>query len=737
MNIPKRGLAGFKENWRKDLFAGFVVSLIALPLALGLAIASGAPPVAGIIAAVVGGIFMAFFGGSFVTITGPGNGLAVATFAAITLLGQNNADQGWLFTMAAIVMSGIVLFVLGVLRFGSLSDFFPSAAVEGMLGAIGLIILARQLHVMLGLDIDAENTLSFLMLVPDTVSWLFTDGSLFVAAIGVLSLVIMAGYSTIRSKWLHLVPAPMWVVVLGVLLSFVLQWTGNQDLLPKEMTIVIPENLFDQYQAPDFSLIGTGNFWMAVITLTLIASIESLLSIKGIERLDVYKRKANTNKDLRAHGLATTLSGILGGLNVVTVIARSSVNVNNGAQTRNSNLFHAVILAFVILFMQDFVSRIPRPALAAILVYTGYKLASPASVSRISKMGWEAMAVYSITFVTTIYKGIIPGIVCGIFATFILQLITTKRAGLILRNIFRPNALLYTEENGTYILSVKKYANFLNFSRIRSKMDSIPGGSNVIVDFTLCEFIDNSVMEHLHGYNAIHEMKGGSVEIVGLDDLEAASNHPFAPWVPIVGNKPNKQKVLSKRQKSLRLFAQELNMSFEPSGDSTTSDLNKFGYFQTKSLDQIRNVVFGKVSDAEIRVCDLDYHMGEFIVFEAVHTSLITIKFNFDIPDFILHEEDFFDRMGDALKHEDIDFVKHVDFSNRFLLKGPHPELVKAFFKEKLIRFFESSKSFNLECKNNEILIFEKERLAGISEIKLMVSFAIRLAELIQVLQKK
>ncbi len=737
MNLPKQGLAGLKENWRKDLFSGFVVSLIALPLGLGLAMASGAPPIAGIITAVVGSIFITIFGGSFITITGPGNGLAVATIAAVELLGQGNMNQGWMFTMAAIVMSGVIIFLLGILRFGSLSDFFPPVAVEGMLGAIGLIIMARQLHIMLGFKPSADNTIEYLSQVPDTVSWLFEEGSFFVAFIGIVSLVIMAGYSQIRSKIFHLVPAPMWIVVLSIALSYGLQFSGMQGLIPNEMSIIIPEDLFGQYQPPDFSLIATSNFWVAVITLTLIASIETLLSIKGIERLDFFKRKANSNKDLRAHGLATAASGFLGGLNVVTVIARSSVNANNGAKTRFSNLFHGLILAVIILFLPNLVSRIPLPALAAILVYTGYKLISPKNIIQLSKMGWETFTIYALTFIITLVNGIIPGILSGIFITLLLQLITTRRAGLILRNIFRPNTLLYTEDDGTFVLSVQKYANFLNFARMRVKMDSIPKGSQIIVDFTLCEFIDNSVMENLTIYNEIHQRKGGGVEIIGLDNLQASSDHPFAPWVPIVGNNPKKDKVLSKRQKSMRIYAQELNMNFYTPANTTTNSLQNFNYFKTKSLDNFRNEILGTIGRAHFKMLDLDYHVGEFIAQESLHVTLITLDFDFDIPDFVMHEEGFLDRLVSVAGFTDISFKKHTDFTKRFYLKGPQPAKVKRFFKDELIMFFESNKPYNIEAKNGRILIFGKERLASLSEIKLMVSFAIRLAELTQVLFKQ
>ena len=737
MQIPKKGIAGFKEYWRKDLFAGFVVSLIALPLGLGLALASGAPPIAGIISAVVGGVIVAIFGGSFVTISGPGNGLAVATFAAIELLGNGNMQQGWYYTMAAIVVSGVILFILGLFRFGSLSDFFPSVAVEGMLGAIGFIILARQLHVMLGYNPEADSALEFIGILPETVNWLFTEGSIFTASIGVVSLIIMVGYSAIRIKWFHIVPAPMWVVILSILLSFSLSWQGMENLIPNNMKISIPEDLFGQYKPPNFNLFFTSEFWIAVITLTLIASIESLLSIKGIERLDVYKRRANVNKDLKAHGLATSVSGLLGGLNVVTVIARSSVNVGNGAQTRYSNLFHGVIIALIILFLNDLVTRIPLPALAAILVYTGYKLISPSNIKRISELGWEALTIYVITFVVTVAQGIITGIVSGVLVTFILQLVTTRRAALILRNLFRPNALLLLEDDGTYLLSVQKYANFMNYIRIKNNLDTIPTGSNIIVDFTLCEFIDNSVMEHLHNYNELHEQKGGRVEIIGLDDLRATSDHQFAPWIPIVGKKTKKTQVLTQRQQDLKVYAKEIDMEFYDFPIKKKTALKNFNYFNTKSIDVIRNQVTGRVQAAHFNLFDLDYHLGEFIAKESIHSTVITVHFYFDMPEFILHEESFFDKLSLFDGFSDINFDKYPHFSSHFFLKGADELFIRNFFSDKLITFFENNPNYNIECKNNRLLILDKERFSSINEIKTMVSFAVRLAELIQDLHKE
>ena len=365
----------------KNLFAGFVVSLVALPLGLGLAIASEAPPISGVIASVVGGMVAAILGGSQLTITGPGNGLVIVLLSAITTLGGGDLYQGYLFTLAAIVFAGILMFLFGVFRLGALSEFFPSSALQGMLAAIGIGILAKQLHVMLGISSVSGTPLDLLLLVPKSIQQLYLNPSLAVllpAGLGVFSLLILAFYSRLRNPLFHLIPAPMWVVLAAVGLTYYFDLVLRVPYpVAENLLIRLPENVLKNLPFPDFSIVLSGPFVSTVFSITLIASIESLLSIKAVDKLDPQKRRSNVNKDLRALGLGTALSGLVGGLNVVTVIARSSVNVNNGGSNRSSNFAHALFLLAYVLLFQDQIERIALPALAAILVFTGYKLAAP------------------------------------------------------------------------------------------------------------------------------------------------------------------------------------------------------------------------------------------------------------------------------------------------------------------------------------------------------------------------
>lgn len=529
MSARKSKIKLFFKALPKNIFSGFVVSLIALPLCLGLAMASDAPAIAGVITAVIGGVIVALLGGSYVTITGPGNGLVGVLLVAITTLGLTNA-------YAAIICSGALLIILGFLRMGKLADFFPSSAIQGMLAAIGLIILGKQFHIMMGNKIARESSIDYLLEIPATIIGAFSyedPGLTYAAVFGALSLFIMFYYPKIRNKYLQLLPAPMWIVLLSIGLSYYYEIILKQPnpIHPEYMLSGIPgiNEIITQLPSINFSKIGEFPFWGSVFALTLIASIESLLSIKAMDMLDPEKRRSNVNRDLKALGVATIGSGFLGGLNVVTVIARSSVNVNNGGTNRSSNFSHALFLVLFIALFSTQLTRIPLPALMAILVFTGYKLASPRVVKRIFSIGREQLLIFFVTLYITLEIGLIVGISAGVVITFIIHLIVNKSASLFIRNILKPNVLMYMEggSSGSYYLSVKHFCNFMNYFKLKQKLDAVPENSDVIVDFSLCEFVDHTVMESMHTYQELFHKKAGHFEVVGLDMHGTESEHPL------------------------------------------------------------------------------------------------------------------------------------------------------------------------------------------------------------------
>ena len=720
----------------KNLFSGFVVSLIALPLGLGLALASGAPPISGIIAAIVGGTVVAILGGSNVTITGPGNGLVVVILAAITTLGTGadgiiDMSQGFLYTLAAIVISGIIMIALGFLRLGSLGDFFPSSAIQGMLAAIGIGIFAKQIHVMLG-NLEANGSIiELLVQIPEGIlNFVNTDNSsvLYAGLVGVISLLIMIFYSKIRNRSFQLIPAPMWIVVLSVgMYSYFELFSTAPYPIEKNLLIELSDDILSKFAFPDFGKIYELSFINAVISITLIASIESLLSIKAVDKLDPLKRRSNVNKDIKALGLATVISGFLGGLNVVTVIARSSVNVNNKGSNRSANFFHAGFLVLFILLFASELKKIPLSALAAILVYTGYKLASLENLKKVFRVGSEQLIIFLMTLLVTISTSLITGILVGIIITFILHVIINKNILLFVKNILKPNVLMFTED-GKYYVSVKNFSSFLNFTKLKSKLNQIPETEEAIVDFSLCDFVDHSVMENMSNYAEAFARKGGDFEVIGLDDSKSGSEHPFALRKILPKQMIPKKGVLTKRQKNIQKISEEMHYAYDAFSAIEMEELPQFGYFKTRKIDKVSNVL----SNDNCTIFDVQFSEGEMIAKQVIKATMLHIHTQKEVPNFTLDKEGIFEYLYHFAGFKDINLERHPDFSKRFYLLGKNEAKIRTFFTDELILFLESNKQYHIEASKVGLLIFSNERLASVKELKALAYFGASLRKIIE-----
>ena len=725
MSSKKNNIQVFFSALPKNIFSGFVVSLIALPLGLGLAMASEAPPISGIIAAVVGGLIVSILGGSHVTISGPGNGLVGVLLVAISTLGIQGA-------YAAIICSGALLILLGFLRMGKLADFFPSSAIQGMLAAIGLIILGKQFHIMLGNKLSLDGSVAYLLAIPETIQGAFAyadPGLTFAAVSGVLSLAIMVFYAKIRNQYLQLIPAPMWIVLLSIGFSYyyelVLQQPNPINAMYMISGIPSAQQIVAEIPVPNFSAIGSLSFWTSVLALTLIASIESLLSIKAVDKLDPQKRRSNVNRDLKALGLATIGSGFLGGLNVVTVIARSSVNVNNGGSNRSANFMHALFLVIFIVLFSTQLTRIPLPALMAILVFTGYKLASPNLVRTIFSVGKEQLLIFFTTLLVTLFVDLITGIIAGVVITFIIHVLINKGATVFFRNLLKPNVLMFQEKNsGSYYISVKHFCSFLNFYKLKQKLEDVPQDKDVVLDFSMCQFVDHTVMESISGYQDVFAKRGGHFEVIGLDLHGTDSQHPFALRKLIPGLK-KRSGALTKRQLTLQEISKDFNLKYESEKLEDLRFLDGFKHFSTKQIEQLYNRLFN--AQDTFKLFDIKYSEGEFIAKEDVRTTMLHIKLDAVIPCFTLDQEGFLEKVSALAGFKDIAIEKHPDFSNRFYLRGDDDLAIQKFFTDNLVLFFESNSYYHVESNGASVLVYSKERIAGVKEIKSLHDFGKRL----------
>lgn len=726
----KSSMQTFAGQLPRNIFSGFVVSLVALPLGLGLALASGAPPISGIIAAIVGGIVCTILGGSNVTITGPGNGLVVVILSAITILGGGDMYLGYLYTLAAIIISGGLMFVLGVLRLGSLSNFFPSSAIQGMLAAIGIGIFAKQVHVMFG-NLQAKGSIvELLYFIPEGILQFVqtTDQSvLYAGSVGIISLLIMIFYSKIRNKYFQLVPAPMWIVLFSIALYYYFDvFSVNDFPIEEGLLINLPDKIFGEFPQPNFEKLLDYEFISAVIAITLIASIESLLSIKAVDKLDPLKRRSNINKDIRSLGIATVISGFLGGLNVVTVIARSSVNVNNRGSNRSANFFHAIFLILFVLLFASELRHIPLSALAAILVYTGYKLASPENIRKTFRVGSEQLIIFLVTLIVTILTNLITGIISGILITFVIHVIINKNISLFIRNLLKPNVLMFKDDDKYYV-SVENFSSFLNYSKLKSNLDQIPENEDVIIDFSMCDFVDHSVMENIYSYSESFIRQEGHLEIIGLDGYKSGSQHPFALRKFVDGNPKEKTHTLTKRQKSLQSISEELHWVYETEDREEIEQVSEFGYFKTRQIKKVSN----KLSNQQCALFDIEFSEGELIAKQNIKATMLHIDLQDDIPEFTLDREGIFEYIIHFAGFKNIDIKEHPDFSKRFYLSGKNEEKIREFFTDELVLFFESNKYYHIESNEKGLLIIGNERLAGVKEIKALADFGIRLAKVL------
>lgn len=541
---------GFLPNLRFDLVAGFLVFLIAMPLCLAIARACGYPPIAGIWTAVIGGVICSLLSNSELTIKGPAAGLIVIVYGAVTELGAefgagltdvDRAMLGYRLALGVGVTAGIIQILLGLLRAGRLADFFPLTPVHGMLASIGLIIIAKQAFEVLGATPEkGAGPLMLFASLPSAFSGMNPE----IAIIGLVSLVILFGVPLVRNRWVRRIPAQLIVLVAAVALGFAFDLDHKHAYLFPDsffdtnhraeyevgprFLVDMPEVLQDSgaaFALPDFRGVATPTGIQYVILFCLIGSLESLLSAKAIELLDPWRRKTNFDRDLQAIGVANTICSAVGALPMISEIVRSKANIDNGARTRAANFFHGLfLLAFVLLF-PNMIHRIPLAALAAMLVYTGFRLASPREFVRTYKVGSEQFLVFVGTIIATLATDLLIGIAVGIC----LEVLFHLRHGCPVGGLLRPDVDIVPEGDRMVVVVVKQAAVFSNWLGLRSViLKEAVDRDDVIIDLSHTHFVDHSVMEKLHQLEEDFAHSGKYLKVLGLDEHLPLSPHPLA-----------------------------------------------------------------------------------------------------------------------------------------------------------------------------------------------------------------
>ncbi len=504
---------GIFSNVGGDLAAGLVVFFVAVPLCLGIALASGAPLFSGIVSGIIGGLVVGVLSKSKLSVTGPAAGLAAIVLAAITELGAFN-----IFLCAGII-AGCIQLALGFLKAGSIANYFPSNVIEGMLAGIGIIIILKQIPHAVGFDKDLEGNESFSFDGGNTFSMIgealgfITPGVVIVAAVSVALMLIWERVSFLKK--IKILPGPLVAVVAAVILNEIFIATGSGLAIQNIHLVNLPisdgvSGFFSQLAFPNFSGFADSRVWVYGLTIAIVASIETLLCIEAVDRIDPQKSYTPTNRELKAQGIGNIISGFVGGLPVTSVIVRSSANVNAGGKTKLSTITHGALILGCVALIPFVLNKIPLGALAAILILVGYKLAKPALFKK-----WWSQGVYQfVPFIVTVAAIVFTDLLTGVALGMVISVFFILR-----ENLKVPYFFQHKEHRAGDIihLNLSQSVSFLNKAAIKLTLENIPKNSYIIIDASEALYIDHDVLELIKEFQTTKTKERNiKLELVGF-----------------------------------------------------------------------------------------------------------------------------------------------------------------------------------------------------------------------------
>ena len=522
-----------KPNYLKtlgaDLPSGLVVFLVALPLCLGISLASEAPIFAGIIAGVIGGIVVGFFSGSPLGVSGPAAGLAVIVANAI-------ADLGFEGFLVAVVIAGVLQFVLGMVKAGIIGYYFPSSVIKGMLAGIGVILILKQIPHVLGRDTSFEGDWGFLQRGDGDNTFTsiinafqsFNEGAVIISIISFLIIILWDSFILKKLPFLKVLPSALLVVVAGAFTN-IFFWTHfpewglenvNIDGISNDHLVKLPvATTFEEFRSffvfPDFSVLSELRVWIAGGTIAIVASLETLLCVEATDKLDPYKRVTPTNRELRAQGIGNLISGLIGGLPITQVIVRSSANVNSGGKTKVSAIFHGILLLICVYLIPTYLNLVPLASLAIVLLFVGYKLTKIPLFISMYKKGWDQFVPFVVTILAIVFTNLLQGIFIGMGVAIFY----------ILRSNYRTPFYYHKEdhhEGERFTIKLSEEVSFLNKASIMIMLEEIPENSIITIDGTNSNMIDQDVLEIIENFIAHAPLKNIIVNVTGVEGVQQA-----------------------------------------------------------------------------------------------------------------------------------------------------------------------------------------------------------------------
>ncbi len=656
---PAAGLAGLK-HWRHDATAGLQVALLWMPFSLGVALASGAPAIAGLISAIVAGLLYPLLGGSHVTVSGPAAALAPVLLWGMLLLGQGDLALGYPLVLVAIVLTGVLQLLLSALRAGEYAAMLPATVVEAMLAAIGIMIIVRQVPALLGApSIPSKSVLESIGNLPQQL----VQAHGLVAAVGIVSLVLMFGLRRKLNGLWRWLPAAIIVAGFGVVASSLLGFDAK-------LRIAMPEHVLDGIHFPAFAqLLARPDLWLTmalvVFTFTMIDGVESVASVKAVDKLDPWRRKSDANKTLRAMGVCNLTSGMIGGLTVIPNAVPSRANIDAGARTLWSNLYSGLFLLLFALALPDVLRLIPLAAIAGILIYIGWRLCEPALFARMLAIGRDRFVVFAGTVVAILLTDLLLGMFIGVAIELVLlvyllmpsvRMVLTGRMDwgtsnrLLWTNftsMFRSPVIKHrTEEHAgrtVHVLTLGSLVGF-NLLPLEKALARLPPSDGIRLRFTeSARIIDHTAAEFLQHFEEEAAAHGRLFVVDGVEHFHAFAPHPLAARMqePRIAQQIAQR---DERAQQMALLAQRLGLAFAP---QVAAIINRHDFVYLRRGDQreISNLMHGAWADGQIRLFDYshtsapDYHVSHrhtLMLYELPPTATL--------PDFVLTPGHYLER---------------------------------------------------------------------------------------------
>ncbi|MFL3660671.1 MAG: SulP family inorganic anion transporter [Polaribacter sp.] len=511
------------KHIKNDLPASVVVFFVALPLCLGIALASGAPLFSGLIAGIIGGIVVGSLSGSKIGVSGPAAGLAAIVLTAIGTLG------GYENFLVAVVLGGVIQLIFGFLKAGIIGYYFPSSVIKGMLTGIGIIIILKQIPHFFGYDsnpegdfaffqVDGQNTFSEILNTANNISL----GATIIGFIGLGILILWSSVLSNKGKFFQIVQGPLVAVVAGIVYYFVTNGNTKYGINATHLVSVPVPDSFDsfigQFRFPNFNALSNPQVWVTGFTIALVASLETLLCVEATDKLDPHKNVTPTNKELLAQGTGNIISGLIGGLPITQVIVRSSANIQSGGRTKLAAIIHGFLLLISVLLIPTLLNKIPLSVLSAILLVVGYKLAKPAVFKEMVQLGWKQWIPFTVTVLGIVFTDLLVGISLGLAVGVVVILIKS----------FQNSHFLHIEDksNGKHRIkmTLAEEVTFFNKGAILKELDSLPRDTYLEIDVRKTRFLDYDIIEILQDFAL--KAKERNIDIQLISERGVAENPP-------------------------------------------------------------------------------------------------------------------------------------------------------------------------------------------------------------------